>query len=53
MCFEVVGYLRPLDIFVEAVYYIDIILNFFHAYKNPNSFDEVTDIYEIAKNYVK
>jgi hypothetical protein len=31
----------------------DVLLRFFHAYKDPNTFETVEDIRQIAKYYLK
>lgn len=53
ICFEVLNELRIFDTMIEVLYAIDIILNFFHAYKPANSYQEINDISKIAWNYVK
>jgi CRP-like cAMP-binding protein len=37
---------------VEICFCIDIILRFFHQYRDPESFEYVSDIRKIAKNYL-
>ena len=41
-----------LDNLVEAIFLLDMILNFFQSFKNPTTFENVMDLKLIAKNYV-
>ena len=40
------------DICVEVLFGVDIVLNFFHSYRDPENFKEVTAFKPIAHNYV-
>ena len=38
--------------FVEICFALDIVLRFFHEYKDPETFETVSDIRLIAKHYL-
>lgn len=42
-----------LDIIVEVIFGIDIVLRFFHEYKDQESFEIVSDVKRIAKKYIQ
>lgn len=41
-----------IDTLIEYVFVLDILLNFLQSYQHPETQDDVTDLKEIAKNYV-
>lgn len=40
------------DWIVEAFFYTDLVLNFFHAYRDPETQNPVEDLGKISKNYL-
>lgn len=51
--FSPIDELNYLDIVVEFIFAFDMILRFFHEYKDPESFEIVSDIRRISKKYLK
>ncbi|EAR82348.1 cation channel family protein (macronuclear) [Tetrahymena thermophila SB210] len=51
--FDTIEALQIVDIIVEVVFGLDIILRFFHEYKDPESFEIVSDIKRIAHRYLR
>lgn len=45
--------LSTVDIIVEIIFGTDITLRFFHEYKDPESFEIVTELRRIVKRYLK
>lgn len=41
------------NVFVELLFFFDLFLNFIHAIKHPETYEDITDMREIAKNYMK
>jgi hypothetical protein len=41
------------EIFVEISFALDIILRFFHEYRDPQNFEYIKDIKQIAVHYLK
>ena len=44
--------LGSFEIFVEVCFGIDIILKFFSAYEDDQTFEEVSDFFKISRNYL-
>mgnify|MGYP000965535772 CR=1 FL=1 len=44
--------LKNFEIFVEVAFIVDIVLRFFHAYKDMENYEIVDDFKSIAKNYL-
>ncbi len=40
------------DIFAQCAFWLDIILNFIQSFKHPETFEEITDLKQIAHNYI-
>lgn len=51
--FSPIDQLNYLDIIVEFIFAFDMMLRFFHEYKDPESFEIVSDIRRISKKYLK
>ena len=52
MSFNDINELSDFNIIVEVSFGLDIIMRFFHAYKDPLTYEVVTDIRKIARNYL-
>ena len=53
MAFEKLNELNVFNDIVEVCFGIDILLRFFHGYKDKETFEEVTDYKKIWKNYAQ
>lgn len=45
-------YLDLFETFVEAMFWVDLFLNFIQSFKHPETLEIVTDLKGIAKNYI-
>lgn len=48
-----IGFWDYFDTFVEGLFVLDLFLNFIHAIKHPETYEDIKDLKEIAKNYMK
>ena len=40
------------DTIIEIIFCIDLILNFLQSFKHPETYENITDLKEIAHNYI-
>ena len=41
------------DLIVEGFFWLDLVLNFIQSYKNPETYENVVDLKDIAKQYIR